>query len=362
MSTTSIDLNKEPALAPDAFVPSWLKEDYTGDEEALLSITYSYVFWERVAKMKIEKDGGFRSKPEEMQVADWWEEIKQQGGKAERQLLLSRQIAESLVAATLKLRSLKDKSERASVHGLTLLKNSDRFKQTGEFDDWKDFLSQKIISTDSTGEIYELQFLVESMLPTMEMIAQETGDTGFKTENILAMQNNFARTKEAIPAMREAERRFEMKFHAHDDQIGDIKKSIEALSIEKRNTHDSEKARILSIALKDKADELSELSEKQQEAQSQAIDEHKEFIVKVVEVIADPTIPRNGINGIRRRLERGKVIMFHGEVCNMEKNTYIILKVSPEYVLAVEHPLESFVDFHVSDLRNVVEKLQKLLK
>jgi hypothetical protein len=351
-----------PAL-PKSNIPAWAFSAYDGDVDEMTNDIQSAIFWGEVPKLTyMDKNGEIHSKPKDLPVEKWYQEvIKNQPEVADQQLINARLSANTFTSAVEITGKLMGKAERGLMLFLYESKKNKRYMNTQhEYETFEEFLLDKLpYLMDKPGEKSNVMFLLTQMLP----LVSQLGIDG-QAAAVFGSEGNYTKVRECVPFMRKATVRFEQASQAYDEEIQESEKKISRKS-EKlmRMKPDDPERKIIHEEIQSLNKHLTMIKEDQEIVKKNASLELKESMGMMLEAIADPSIPSHGPNGIGKILFRsGDKVSFTGAMSLIPKKTAFYFVVPVEYQGAVESAMASFMKFRTVGGNEIIKYAERDLK
>src|SRR5512146_952394 len=167
--TTNLDI---PARIDPHELPRWLVEQYPGMEKDIEAWYTSYYFWKR------------------------WDG---QEANLEEALVRARASAEARYKSLTQTNALKGAADKSFMLQLYEAHKSGWFRNFEEIEDVRELLDHMLADSmehdPASGTRYETQFLLETMLPTMEQM-------NVPPELIIGIPQNISKARAAVPVLR----------------------------------------------------------------------------------------------------------------------------------------------------------------
>lgn len=340
---------------PTVKIPAWATSSYDGDVTDMIRDIYSALFWDEVAKLKIDNGGESMSKPEDVSVFDWYTMVMDTYPMAVKEInarLIANGYSNSMVNAD----KLKSKSERAFMYYLYQMKVDNRYMLTGEFTSFEQFLIEKLpYLYDKPGERGNILFLLEEMLPLLKEIDENL------VSQFTVLEDYYSRTREAVPAMKDAVRNVNMAVAAHKKTVENKRKEIEKLNRKLPKANNEEKKKLEETIGKINH-EIKTIESDMELIEDVAKDKFVEDVSTIISTITDPNVPVHGVNGVSALLKRNrKVIRIKGHMSMMPNKTVFVFAVPSQYTDTIQNNID-FVDFSNTDPLKLEGILKDIIK
>lgn len=324
---------------PTGELPSYVLNDFDGDESVMADEIISNVYWGGVRQLTY-RDGRdengrdiFVKRPEKMGAQEWLDTIIGKTPIEEQAQIHTELIERAHTMSAVILSKMAKKSERGYVKLLAIVNQHSMWKSQGEYENMWEFLSDRFPYLDSTsGEYYEVKFMLETMFPLIEQFSPE--NAAF----VLSNTENYAKFRGAASFVKEAFKDFSEDIQAANRREEEIKNE---------DVSDDMKA------------DVKEDADAQRKKASEKLEND---IKKVIIALGDKKVPANGPNGIRHILKRdGKTLHFKGRQFIDGKKTVFYLEVPNDYEKAVTNGLP-FVEFAMSDIKALQNEINQKIK
>jgi hypothetical protein len=316
-----MDLKKIEAPKPLSYSPPkwYFGEDNNIDQEIANDIL-SAIYWRR--RKEIEAGGGHFSEADEV-------------GKFKL-------LAEAVMAASKQAERIKDGAGRAMLRLFwKIQKQGLYYTSDEEYETFEEFLYDRFPHIPpGSGEAYDILFLMREFFPMAEKLGN-----GWTPEHLLAMRDNWSKTRASIHYMRGITREFNESLRGIDEE----------LKTEKVNISKLEKAGRLEEAEEEKK-KLSDIEKNKAVLEEQELRVWKGKMDKALNAIVDPSIPAGNIALLNQRLfdDYEKKVM-SGLQAFTQSGTCFYVEVPQGYERTIENSLRGIVQFQSTDL-NVIKK------
>ena len=333
LKTMTADMQKWEVPAPiDDKMPRWMTEDYPGMEQDIAKDLYATVFWsEHMKAVKAAQDAGNPiPDPSEMVVR-------------------TREMATSLMSSVVHARNKSDAFDRAFAYLAWKVKQTGAYHYS-EYDTVMEFLIDASIK-DRGGELADIKFLLEDFFPMLSQMDK----IGWSVEDVLAIQDNWSRTRAAIPFIRHATDLFTATPKILDQQIDEKQEELDNLE-EKLSGMSGDEPDYTQLGEKETRleNELDSLKEQKPIELEKAQKKFNEELAKVFDVIPDASIKPWSSNPADKTVKsvllgNKEVKIYPAQMTAIPAGSIFVMIVPSNVERAIQTALATIVRFDISD-------------
>jgi len=323
---------------PTTKFPRWFTEDYPGRDKDIADDLFAVIYW----KIREEKEA----------------EAKKKGSTylPDKDLAKQSQLfAEALMKAGQDAEGNSAAFEQAFVRIAYSVKRNGYFRMTqDEYSSIEEWLIDKVPAKKG-AELSNIMYLINVFIPTVEQV-------GLEQDELYKLRENWSKTKAAVPVLRSKTDAIYAVEEVYEPAIQEEKNLIFNLSALKTDAlPGSPERENLSKEIEERKEKLFKLEKEKEEVEEVARQDFVQTFHKALEVITNPKIPVDGINGVADHL-RGNVVCFTGEKCYIAQGGVVYTMVVPtDYELATESMLRNLVSFIPTDGAVIMNSLGNLI-
>lgn len=308
----------------------WLTETYDGMESDLAQDAYASFYWKIRDRLAIEAgQEGKDFEPDDDST-------------------LNNQIrADAVSAASLQLDDLEDGSQRAKMQLWWVIKQNQLFRMTPqEYDSIEEFLSDRVPRLSPTsGEFYDIKFIMDELFPLLERVKN-----GWKPKDIIALKDEWSKSRASIPYMRQLVREIQFAEKANELQIKRSEKRLQKAEVKVRSASTPIEKKNAEEEVSQIKHEIQEYKKEQEALYEVAKKKFQDGMDTVIGAITNPNVSAyDGENSIKNVLFNNKqVVLYKAEKFLTGNNTTVyMIEVPNHYERTFESMTKGLLEFGV---------------
>jgi hypothetical protein len=346
--TANMDSWEIPEV-PTQGVPKWMTEDYPGMEMDIAKDLYSVVFWSEHAKaVKDAVDGG-RPAPDPQEM-----------------LVRSREMSTALMSTVVHARNKSEAFDRAFAFLAWKVKQTGAY-HFSEYESVMEFLVDAGIS-DKGGELNDIKFLLEDFFPMLTSMKMD----GWSVEDVLAIKDNWSRTRAAIPFIRHAADELVATTNGLDKQLQEKKVEREKLEtklddLDAEGLKDTPDYEDTSKKFEEKVDEIDSLALKIPAEKEKAQKKFNDTFAEILNVIPDISVKPWSSNPLDKTvksvlMKTADLTLYNGQMTAIPGGSIFLAIVPSKMERAIQSALQNMIEFHITDPEVMRSEIQLAVK
>jgi hypothetical protein len=330
-------------------VPRWMTEDYPGMEKDIAKDLYSAVFWSEHLKAVKEAEIAGRPIPDPSEM-----------------LVRTREMAKSLMSAVIHARKKSEAFDRAFAFLAWKVKQTGAY-HFGEYETVIEFLVDAGIR-DRGGELNDIKFLLEDFFPMLTQMKA----VGWSVEDVLAIEDNWSRTRAAIPFIRHAADELVATTTGLDKQLKEKRVERDGLNdkldkLDGMGMHDTPDYETVAEKYDDLVDQIDKLQDQIPGEKEKAQKKFNDTFAAILAVIPDETVKPWSSNPADKTVrtvltKQPEFTIYDGQMTAIPGGNIFVMIVPQTLERAIQSALTNMVQFSISDPIAMIAEIEQATK